>query len=321
MTDPSPRIAVFGAGGVGGYLAALLADAGRSVAVIARGDHLRAIRERGLHVETIAGQLSTRPAIATDDPKEVGVVDAVIVATKTWQLPEAAAAMRPLLGEDTVVLPVLNGVEAPDVLAAELGARPVLGGLSGMFSFLVGPGRIRNTGARSWVTLGELDGAASDRVRRLAAILEGGEGLDVHVSDDIRAAMWEKFMFIAAAGGIGAVTRAPMGAFRAVPQTRAMFEGAMREVVAVARARGIGLSEDLVSERMDFMDQLEPHGTSSMQRDIMEGRRSELDEWNGAVVRLGREAGVETPVNAHLYSSLLPQELRARGELTFPPAP
>jgi 2-dehydropantoate 2-reductase len=142
----------------------------------------------------------------------------------------------------------------------------------------------------------------------------------VDVPTDITVALWEKFLFITATGGVGAVTRSPFGVFRALPETRGMLEAAMREVVAVARARGVQVSDDAVTRALGLMDGLEPHGTSSMQRDIMAGRRSELDAWNGAVARLGREAGVETPVHGFIYATLLPQELRAHGELEFPEA-
>jgi 2-dehydropantoate 2-reductase len=312
------RFAVFGAGGVGGYLGARLAEAGEEVVFIARGDHLRAIRERGLRLESIAGDVAIRPAKATDDPTEVGTVDAVIVATKTWDLPGAAEQMRPLIGPETAIVPVLNGVEAPGILADVLGADHVLGGLCGMVSFIAGPGHIRHAGAEPWIAFGELDGRVTDRVTRLEEAFRRCRGLKVDVPADITVALWEKFLFITATGGVGAVTRAPFGVFRAFPETRRMLEAAMREVVAVARARGIDVSDDAVSKALGLMDGLEPHGTSSMQRDIMAGRRSELDAWNGAVARLGREAGVDTPVHDFIYAALLPQELRARGEVEFP---
>ena len=315
------RIAVFGAGGVGGYLGGRLAEAGRDVVLVARGDHLRAIREKGLRLESIAGDVTIDPIEATDDPSEVGTVDAVIVATKTWQLPEAAGAIPPLVGPATMVVPVLNGVEAADVLADVLGREHVIGGLCGMISYVVGPGHIRHAGAEPWVTFGEFDGGATERVRRLEEAMSGCRGLRVEVAEDIQAALWEKLMFITATGGVGAVTRAPMGVFRAVPETRGLLQEAMREVVRVAGARGVTIPPEAVEERMAFIDGLEAHGTSSMQRDIVEGKRSELDAWNGAVVRLGRDAGVETPVHSAIYASLLPQELRARGEVRFPEAP
>jgi len=308
------RIAIFGAGGAGGYLGARLAEAGEPVLLIARGEHLAAIRRDGLRLESIAGNAVIDRVEATDDPAEVGPVDAVIVATKTWDLPAAAASMGPLVGPDTAVIPVLNGIEAPEVLASALGRRHVLGGLAGMVSYVVAPGRIRHAGAEPWIAFGELDGTVTERVRALEAELRRCRALRVEVPPDIKAAMWEKFLFITSIGGVGAVTRVPFGKFRGVPETRAMLEAAMREVLAVARARGVQLGEDAVTRSLALVDGMEAEGTSSMQRDIMAGRRSELDAWNGAVARLGREVGVPTPVHASIYASLLPQELRARGE-------
>jgi 2-dehydropantoate 2-reductase len=315
------RFVVFGAGGVGGYLGARLAEAGEDVALIARGQHLRAIGRDGLRLRSIAGDAVIAPIEAADDTAEAGVADVVIVATKTWQLEDAAASMPPLVGPGTTILPVLNGVEAADVLAERLGREHVVGGLCGMISFVAAPGEVHHVGAEPWVTLGELDGSVTDRVERLAAVLRRCRGLRVEIAEDIHVALWEKLMFITATGGVGAVTRAPMGVFRAVPETRAMLEEAMREVVAVARARGVDLDPATVAERMAFIDGLEPHGTASMQRDIMDGKRSELEAWNGAVVRLGRDAGVDTPVHRAIYASLLPQEWRAQGSLEFPEAP
>jgi 2-dehydropantoate 2-reductase len=315
------RIVVFGAGGVGGYIGARLAEAGEDVALVARGEHLAAIRRDGLRLRSIAGDVVIDPIEATDDPAELGATDAVLVATKTWQLEDAAASMPPLVGADTTVLPVLNGVEAADVLAGRLGRERIVGGLCGMISYVAGPGEIHHVGAEPWVTLGELDGSVTKRVETIVEALGRCRGLRTEIAEDIRVALWEKFMFITATGGVGAVTRAPMGVFRAVPETRAMLEDAMREVVSVARAHGVALDPETVRRRMAFIDGLEPHGTTSMQRDIMDGKRSELEAWNGAVVRLGRETGVDTPVHRAIYASLLPHERRAQGALAFPEAP
>jgi len=312
------RIAVFGAGGVGGYLGARLAEAGEDLVFVARGEHLRAMQERGLRLESIAGDVTIHPVQATDDSSAVGPVDAVIVSTKTWDLPAAARQMRPLIAKHMTVVPVLNGVEAPTILAEVLGPESVLGGLCGMVSFIAGPGHIRHTAAEPWIAFGELDGRVTDRVRELEKAFRQCHGLKVDVPADITVALWEKFLFITATGGVGAVTRSPFGVFRALPETRRMLEAAMREVVAVARAREVEVPDDAVTRALALMDGLEPQGTSSMQRDIMAGRRSELDAWNGAVARLGREAGVETPVHDFIYAALLPQELRARGEVEFP---
>jgi 2-dehydropantoate 2-reductase len=312
------RFAVFGAGGAGGYLGARLAEAGEDVVFIARGEHLAAIREKGFRLESIAGDVHVQPATATDHPEEVEPVDAVVAATKTWQLPSAAAAMRRMVGPDTAVVPVLNGVEAPAMLTEALGPEPVLGGLCGMQAFIGAPGLVRHVGADPWIAFGELDGRMSERVDRLREAFGRCRALKVDVPSDINVAMWEKFMFIASTGGLGSATRAPFGVFRSRPETRAVLEKAMREVLAVGRGRGIALPDDAVDRSMALVDRLEPHVTSSMQRDIMAGRRSELDHWSGAVDRLGREVAVETPVHSFLFSVLLPQELMARGEIELP---
>lgn len=309
------QIAVFGAGGVGGYFGGRLAQAGEAVTFIARGEHLRAIRERGLRVDSLLGDFVIQPARATDSPAEVGPVDAVLLGVKAWQVREAAEAMRPLIGPATFVVPLQNGVEAPDELVAVLGREHVLGGFCRIIALIAGPGHIRHAGGQPYIAFGELDNRRSERVERLRAAFSRAAGLTVDVPADIRAAMWEKFLTIASFSGVGAVTRAPIGVIRSVPETREMMVGVMREIIAVANARGIPLGEDAVQRVLAFRDSLPPDSTASMQRDIMEGRPSELEWQNGAVVRLGREVGVETPLNAFIYHSLLPQELRARGKL------
>jgi 2-dehydropantoate 2-reductase len=311
------RIAIFGAGGAGGYFGGRLAQAGEDVVFIARGEHLRAIRERGLRVDSLKGDFVIQPAQVTVDLAQVGVVDAVIVGVKTWQLPEAALAMRPMVGPGTMVVPLLNGVEAPAQLSAVLGAEHVLGGLAQIISMIVGPGHIRHAGADPYIAFGEMDRSASERVERLRQAFARCAGVRVEAPPDIQAAMWSKFMFIAAFSGVGAVTRAPAGVLRSLPETRRMLEDAMREVVAVARARNIAVPEEAIAKQMAFIDNLPPGGTASMQRDILEGRPSELEAQNGSVMRLGQEVGVPTPIHIFLYHSLLPMELRARGKIQF----
>jgi 2-dehydropantoate 2-reductase len=312
------RIAVFGAGGAGGYFGARLARAGEEVVWIARGQHLEALRTRGLRVESIDGDFTLGPVEASDDPGQFRPVDAVLLGVKAWQVTDAARAMRPLIAEGTCVVPLQNGVEASDELRAVLGDRPVLGGVAKVFSFLVGPGHLRRPGGPATVVLGELDNRPSDRVRRLAECLLGA-GLGAEIPADIKVALWEKFLFVASGGGLGAVTRAPIGIVRSVPETRALLEAAMEEIRAVARARGVGLPDDVVPRTMAFVDTLPAAGTASLQRDLAAGRPSELEWWSGAVARLGAEAGVATPIHAFVYWSMLPTELRARGRLTFPP--
>lgn len=313
------RITFYGAGGIGGYFGGRLALAGEKdpdlqVSFIARGGQLRALQSDGLRVDSIKGDFWVKTVRATENPAEIGTVDAVIVCVKAWQVPEVAAAMRPLVGEDTVVVPLENGVEAPAQLAEVLGARPVLGGLCHIVSLIVAPGHIRHAAMEPHVAFGELDGSRTARVERLKAAFELA-GVWTEVPDDIQAAMWEKFLFIASVSGVGAVGRAPMGVLRSVEPTRRLLEQSMQEIFAVAAARGVHLADDVVAKTMTFVDNLPPGATASMQRDIIDGRRSELDYQNGAVVRLGAESGVPTPANAFLYASLLPQELKARGEL------
>lgn len=310
------RIAIFGAGAVGGYFGARLARAGEEVVFIARGEHLQAMRRDGLHVESVLGDFRVAPVNATDDPASVGPVDAVLVGVKAWQVPEAAEAMRPLIGPETFVVPLQNGVDAPDQLAAVLGREHVLGGLCRIISSVVAPGRIRHGGMEPYVAFGELDNRPSPRAERLRTAFEHA-GVRAEIPADIHVAMWEKFLFICTLSGVGAVTRAPVGVLRSMPETRRMLEQAVAEAFAVGRARGIALPDDAPQRIMALIDGLPPEGSASMQRDLAAGRPSELESQNGAVVRLGREVGVPTPLHAFIYHSLLPLERRARGQIDF----
>jgi len=305
------RIAVFGSGGVGGFFGGRLARAGEEVFFLARGEHLRAIRERGLTIESPEGDFEVRPARATEDPAEIGPVDLVLLGVKAWQVPEAARQMRPLIGPGTAVLPLQNGVEAPRQLVEELGAGPVLGGLCHLISRVDGPGRIHHVGARPHIALGELDDRKSERVATIVATLRGAD-IAVDNPPSIQAALWEKFLFIAAVSGVGAVTRAPIGVLRSMPETRELLRQAMEEIHRLAGALGVPLAPDAVGKTLAFVDSLPPGGTASMQRDVMDGRPSELESQNGAVVRLAAQAGVEVPLNRVLYGSLLPAERKAR---------
>jgi len=222
-----------------------------------------------------------------------------------------------MVGAETFVLPLQNGLEAPTQLAAVLGDQHVLGGLCGLSTYIVGPGHIRHAGAEPFVRLGELDNRPSDRVEWLRKAFERTSGITVNIPSDIHVAMWQKFVLITAWSGMGAITRAPIGIFRSQPGTRQMLEKTMCEICDVAQARDIDLPEDVVVKTMIFLDALPSEGTASMQRDIMDGKPSELESQNGAVVRLGQEVGVETPVNNFIYNSLLPMEMRARGQLQF----
>lgn len=307
------RIAVVGAGGVGGYFGGKLAQGGIDTTFIARGATLQALKTHGLRVESIKGDFTLPRVNATDNAASIGPVDAVLLTVKAWQIPEAAASIKPLLEAQTAVIPLENGMEAPSQIATALGREHALGGLCGIVSFVVAPGHIRHIGAEPFVMFGELDNRRSERVERLREAFERA-GVRAEVPLDIHRSMWSKFLFIAPMSGVGAVTRLPIGAWRSTPETRELVTRAIREVLAVAAARGVALDDDAVQRTLDRYDGLTPESTSSLQRDVMEGKPSELDAQLGAVVRMGHESGVDTPVCEMLYHLLLPQERQARGE-------
>jgi len=311
------RIAVFGAGGVGGYFGGRLAQAGEDVIFIARGDHLKAMLTHGLRVDSVKGDFVLKRVKATDDPSQAGIVDLILVGVKAWQVTNAAEAMRPMVGPETFVLPLQNGLEAPTQLAAVLGNRHVLGGLCGLSTFIVGPGHVRHAGAEPFVRFGELDNRPSERVKLLQNVFKRA-GVIAEIPQDIQVALWMKFLFITGWSGVGAVTRTPLGVWRSLPETRQMAKTALYEIVRVAQARDIALPENPVPTTMKMYDSFPPEITSSMQRDMAEGRPSELDAQIGAVVRFGKEADVAVPLHEFIYHSLLPLELRARGKIQFP---
>jgi 2-dehydropantoate 2-reductase len=304
------RIAILGTGGVGGYFGGLLAHAGHEVTFIARGEHLRAIQANGLQVKSVNGDFSVRPAQATDDPARVGPVEYVVVAVKHYHLTQAAQQMRPLVGPETTVVPLLNGVDAHERLIPILGASALVAGLCSLVSLIEAPGVIRQETRLRRVVVGELDRSRSERVERLvqAWAETGAEALQ---ADDIHAAMWTKFLFIASFGGVGSLARTNMGEMLGAPETRALFIESMREVEAVARARGVELAPDVVDKALAMAEGFEPTATNSMQRDVADGKPFELEAFSGAVVHLGEAAGVSTPVHRHFYALLRPALARA----------
>ena len=307
------RIAVYGTGGVGGYFGGQLALAGEHVIFIARGPHLQAIRENGLHVSSPKGDFHILNALSAEKPDDIGPVDVVLVAVKAWQVPDVARSLQPLLGPETFVVPLENGVESADQLSAVIGKERVVGGLCKIISFIEAPGRIKHAGAEPFVAFGELNNRPSERTRKLFESFQRA-GVKCKIPEDIHSAIWEKFLFIASISGMGAVTRATIGQLRSIPETRKLVEDAMREIYNVAVARGIKLEESVIQKTMGFVDQLPDSGTASMQRDIAEGKPSELESQNGAVVRFGKQNGVSTPVHSFIYSCLLPSEKKARAK-------
>ena len=307
------RIAIFGAGGIGGYLGGRLSQAGEDVVLIARGEHLQAIKDHGLRVDSVKGDFVATPTLATENPTEAGPVDAVILGVKAWQVLDAAKAMRPMIGPDTFVVPMQNGVEATAELASVLGEKSVVVGLGGLVSYIVSPGHILHAGGEPFVSFGESDNSTSERTQNLLTAFKNA-GVNASIPTNIQAALWGKLAFMAANSGVGAITRVPSGQWRSVVGSWEMAQQVVREVLAVAAGKGIEMPNDSLAAAVARLEGSPPNGTSSMQRDLMEGRPSELEVQNGAVVRLGLDTGVLTPVNTFIYNSLLPQEMKARGE-------
>ena len=299
------RIVVYGTGGVGGYFGGRLAQAGEDVTFIARGEHLRAIRANGLRVDSPNGDFVIHPARATDNVNEAGETDLVILGVKAWQVPDAARAIKPVVGPTTTVLPLQNGVDAVPQLVAELGSARVVGGLCRIVSFVVEPGHIRHAGFAPTIIIGELDNQRTERIAKIEEVFKQA-GLDTTIAADIQVALWTKFLFIASFSGVGALANAPAGVLRSDPKRRAQMLSAMEEIYALAHARGVRLPSDSVEKVMAAVDGLPDDATSSMQRDIAAGKPSELEAQNGAVVRMASESGIDVPTHTLIYHTLKP---------------
>ena len=308
------HIVVFGAGGVGGYFGGRLAQSGQDVTFIARGQHLEALLRDGLVVSSIKGDFVVKPVNATDDTTTVTDVDAVLVCVKAWDISKAAKAIIPMLGPDTFVVPLENGVEAPSQLAEILGREHVLGGLCRIASHIASPGHIQHTGLEPYVAIGELDKRLSARAQNLLQAFEHA-GVWAEIPLDISIALWMKYLFISSVSAIGAVTRVSFGEFRSQPETRAMLEKALQDCHSVALAQGILMPPDCVATTLAYIDTLPYETLASMQRDVMDGRPSELDAQIGAIVRMGEMYNVPTPLHTFIYHSLLPQERLARAKM------
>jgi len=299
------RIAVMGAGGVGGYFGARLADAGHDVAFIARGRHLLAMKERGLLVTSALGDVRLLRPVVTDDPSTLGWFDVVLFAVKLWDTESAAAAIKPLLAAGGVVIPFQNGVESIERVAAVVGDAQVMGGVAYIAAKIASPGVIAHTGTMARLRFGAV---LPEQEPAAAELFDACKlaGIDAEVVADIRKALWMKFVFLVALSGVTAATRQPIGVIRKDPLLRATFEAAMRETWAVGRARGVALSDDFVESQMTFGDGLPVEMKASMLHDLDAGNRLEAPWLSGAVARMATEAGLSAPVNATLYAAVKP---------------
>ena len=293
-----------GAGGLGGYLGARLAQAGCDVTFIARGAHLAAMRSSGLRVESPQGDQSMAVQ-ATDDPSSVGPVDYVFFCVKLWDSTPAAAHMRPLVGPTTTVISFQNGVRKDDLLRREFGDGAVMGGVAYIAAAVSEPGTIVQTGAIQRLIFGELDGTTLPRGEALLEACRAA-GIDAELHPDVTRAIWEKFVFLVGLSGATTSTRASIGPIRENPRSREFLLDLMREVVAIGRARGVDLPPDYADQRLAFVDTLPPEMTSSMHHDLTHGHRLEVDELSGAVATMGTELGIATPANRAVAAILAP---------------
>jgi 2-dehydropantoate 2-reductase len=292
-----------GAGGLGAYYGARLAQAGNDVVFIARGAHLAAMREKGLRVISKAGDVHLARVLATDDPATVGQADCAIVAVKLWDLEAAAEAAKPFIGSRTTVVSFQNGVEKDALVARIVGADRVVGGISYVSVKIAEPGVIEHTGDIARIVLGELDRTRSDRVDTLAAHFAEA-GVDTSVSDDIGRTTWEKFVYLAALSGLTSLLRSPIGPIRQNAEARSLLRDALLEGCEVARAAGIALDPGFADAHMRFCDALPEQMRASMAVDLERGRPLELMWLSGAVERFGREYGVATPVSSVIVRAL-----------------
>lgn len=306
------RIAVIGAGGTGGYYGAQLQRGGQDVAFIARGAHLAAMRERGLRIESAIAEPVTLTVRVTDRPEEIGPVDLVLFTVKAYDTEMATGLLPPLIGRDTAVLTIQNGVDNVDLLAGAIGRTHVLGGAAYIFSTIAVPGVIRHTGGPRRIVFGELDGRITPRAEAIRDAFVATGVVPVDLSTQILVAMWEKLIFISAQGGMTALTRLPIGVIRSTSETFEVFLDAAEEVAAVGRAHGVPIPQGQRERVAGFAQTLDPGAYSSLYHDLVSGRRMEVEALLGHVVRLGQRYGVPTPVIRTIYAALLPHDLAAR---------
>lgn len=305
------KVVIVGAGGIGLYFGGRLAQNGINTFFIARGETKRLLENEGLILESINGDATVKPVNVIEDVTSWGTADFILVCVKTYQIKEIIPLIKPITGNNTVVLPLQNGVEAPYILADSLGKEKVIGGLSFLSSYKIAPNHVKHVAIDPYITFGEITGPSTPRIKELKEIFDKG-GIKSNISDDFLVPYWSKFVFICTLSGVGSITRMPVGTFRSLPETRTLVEQTITEIVRVAQKSGVHLNDETIQNTLKTIDNLAPHTTASMQRDIINGMPSELFEQNGTIHKLGKQLSVNTPINSFIFSSLLPQELEAR---------
>ena len=306
------RIAVVGAGGVGGGFGAALAKAGADVSFLARGAHLAAMRSSGLKVLSARGDTHLVPTRATDDPTEIGNVDIVLFCVKLWDVESAGERIKPLVGPGTAVIPLQNGIDAPERLIPILGTGAVMGGVAQISASITSPGVITQVGTFMRMIFGELDGSRSRRAEDFLALCLKA-GFDATLSDQILTELWMKFVLLATNASMTALARQPIGQLRDDSDIRPVFIAAYQEVIDVARAGGVALPSDALDKVLEFNGNAPPAMRASMALDLDRGNRLELPWLGGKVAELGRQLGVPTPTHSVMYAMLKPYVMGKTG--------
>lgn len=308
------KILIYGTGGVGGYFGGKLANAGNKVSFLARGKHLEALQEKGLHVRSFLGDFTIFPVIASDNLSDFETPDLVILCVKSWQLEESAKNLSSFIDSKTVLLPLQNGADNYDKLACILPKNQVLAGLCKIVSFVESPGVISHPSFLPQIVFGEMNNLQSDRILRIQKLFSQA-GIESIIPQNIELEIWRKFLFICTVSGIGALTRMPIGINRSDKEIRNIMMQTATEIMEVANQKNIPLGDLDLKNVFKAIDAQTPDTTASMQRDIMNGKPSELDNFNGYILAEGNRLGIATPINAFIYHCLKPMEKKARNLL------
>jgi len=304
------KIAIIGTGGVGGYFGGKLCKAGYDVTFLARGEHLKAMQKDGLTVKSIQGDFKLNQVKATDSIKAIGEVDLLILGIKAWQLKEMAPRFSKIMHENTIILPLQNGVLAAEEIKEKVDPKHVIGGLCRIISKIEAPGVIHHIGVDPLIMFGELDNSVTARIQKVKEVFDQS-GINGRIATDIEAEIWKKFISICVSGLL-AITKSTYGEIRELEETRALMIGLLREIYTLSQKMGINIEPEFVDKTVAYIDGFSYEMTSSLARDVWAEKPSEIEYQNGTVVRLGNKYGVDTPINKFLYNCILPMEMRAR---------
>ncbi|OFX87184.1 MAG: 2-dehydropantoate 2-reductase [Bacteroidetes bacterium GWF2_33_16] len=304
------KIAIIGTGGVGGYFGGKLAKAGYDVTFLARGKHLRAIQQNGLIVKSVLGDFKVDSMKATDRIETIGFSDLIIITVKAWQIKDITKDLKTIIKNDTIVLPLQNGVLAAEELKENIKQENIIGGLCRIISKIESPGVINHFGIEPTILFGELDNSKTERILKIKAIFDNA-GINAKISDDIVVDLWKKFIPICVSGLL-AITNTTYGELRELSETRQLMIELLNEIFRLSQKIGIKIESAYLDKAITFIDSFPYDSTSSLTRDVWEGKPSEIEYQNGTVVRLGEKFGVDTPINRFVYNCILPMEIKAR---------